>query len=393
MQEIWNQKYQIIEKLGKGGNGQVYRVLDLSLGKDWAMKEILPENTQEMEMLKTLSHKSFPRIVDAFEEEDRKFLVMDLIEGIPLSELLKKGSLMEKEVIFIGKQLVEALSYLHERTPSLLYLDLKPANIIVGDKGEVRLVDLGSILRKGSNRPVSGTIGYASPEQLRLQKGGKELNEQSDIYSLGMVLFVMLTGKTDRLPIMEGERKQGFLLHQYQPLVSNAMERLVEKCTRGDRRYRYESLREVSRDLERCERDLRKKGIFRKFFGKKWRYRNGSQRKDWCQAKSILCTEGKLGVFSAGRMTLLLVLLILWIPVIGARAEETQRQSLEMVLRDGKMRKVLVKEGTVYQTEGSLILELPKEEMEEEKQYTLRISCAEEGGEERNYTLSYCYKR
>ena len=135
MRQIWKQRYQIMEKLGKGGTGQVYRVWDLHLGKEWALKEMEEENSGEAEILKQLSNKAFPRIVDAFWEAGKQILIMDYIQGITLEEVLKQGPLEEKKIVKLAKQVAQALLSLHERTPVLLYMDLKPANLIL-EEGE-----------------------------------------------------------------------------------------------------------------------------------------------------------------------------------------------------------------------------------------------------------------
>ena len=137
MKKIWKQRYQIIEKLGQGGGGSVYKVQDINLDKIWALKFIETRDgyqksgKEEWEICKRISHINFPRIVDAFEEDGKYVIVMDWIKGVTLEEIIERGPIEEKQMIFIAKQVCEALHYLHLQSPTLLYLDLKPANIMV----------------------------------------------------------------------------------------------------------------------------------------------------------------------------------------------------------------------------------------------------------------------
>ena len=295
----------IIEKIGKGGNGQVYKVKDLRLEKEWAMKilennyvlqsdEEWEELMDEGQILKKLSHPNFPRIVDAFEEEKKTILVMDYIQGITLEEIIRKAPLEEKQILHLGKQIAEAILYLHQYTPVLLYLDLKPSNLIVDEKGSVKLVDLGSVMIKGTKGLVSGSFGFSSPEQRKLRKGGSLLKEQSDIFSFGMVLYVMAVGNCNRIPVVEEKQRRGIFAGKDNPFVSRPLDKVIEKCTRGNPAKRYSSMREVLKELEICEKMLRR----RKVFGKKGIVvRNKNTQ--WYQEKSIFCTEGKHSFYIA----------------------------------------------------------------------------------------------
>ena len=173
MKKIWKMRYQIMESLGQGGSGSVYRVWDIHLEKEWALKFLekaemtkTSDSTEEWSVLKRISHENFPRIVDAFEEDGRLAIVMDLIRGVTLEEVIQKGPIEEKQMIQIAKQICEAIHYLHQQTPVLLYLDLKPANVMLEENGCVKLIDMGSVAILGKTEVVSGTLGYASPEQV-----------------------------------------------------------------------------------------------------------------------------------------------------------------------------------------------------------------------------------
>ncbi|MCI5584672.1 MAG: serine/threonine protein kinase [Lachnospiraceae bacterium] len=387
MRQIWKQRYQIMEKLGKGGTGQVYRVWDLHLGKEWALKEMEEENSGEAEILKQLSNKAFPRIVDAFWEAGKQILIMDYIQGITLEEVLKQGPLEEKKIVKLAKQVAQALLSLHERTPVLLYMDLKPANLIL-EEGEVKLVDLGSIMIKGKSRQVSGTLGFASPEQIQLWQGGRLLTERSDIFSFGMLLFSMLTGRIDRMPAVDKKSRYGVLARRYNPLVSPALERIIEKCTRGTEERRYSSIRDVYQQLELWEKKLNKgknEVIYRKSLA--WFFLH----RQWQQKKSILCTQGKSALYIAGRNMLVFILLglclSLWsIPATHSMAKEKENEKLKVMIRDMDWRKVLVREGGVWETKDNLLFEIPWEEIEMDS-CQITIFCTGEKGRVKSFNL------
>lgn len=305
MKKIWRQRYQWIEECGKGGGGLVYKVWDLHLEKEWAMKileETYPvaksheaEDMTELQVLKKLTHPNFPRIVDAFEEDGKKVLIMDFVYGVTLQEVIEKGPLEEWKILSIAKQIGEAVLYLHQHHPILLYLDLKPSNIMVEENGNVKLIDLGSVKRKGSRGNVSGTFLYSSPEQKRGEKEGSLLREQSDIFSFGLVLYAMAVGNFRRIPLIEEERRYGVFVRKDNPSISAGLEKIIEKCTRGNWGRRYCGMREVIKDLECLEKNYGKKS---KKVGINWRGWN-RRMEQWYQEKSILYTEGKHSFYIA----------------------------------------------------------------------------------------------
>ena len=375
MKKIWKQRYQIIEKLGQGSTGSVYKVRDIHLEKEWALKFLekrgkgTKSSKAEWEILKKIAHKNFPRIVDAFEEDDKCAIVMDCITGVTLEEVIKRGPIEEKQMIFIARQICEALHYLHFQNPILLYLDLKPANIMLEEGGCVKLVDFGSVIVKGEENSVSGTFGYASPEQIgRNQKEGC-LTEQSDIYSFGVVLYAMLMGNCKRLPIIGKNSKRGIVVMEKNPNISSMAKKIIEKCTRGKIEKRYFSMREVLRELE----------LWEKKCGKRWYGTVGLFKKkdrQWYQEKSIFCTEGKHSIYIAKRLLLFVFcLLTVLMPT----------KKLKVILRDPEMRKVLVKQGCAYETTSNLLIEIPLEEIEGNN-CRIMVECKDRGiGRKRFY--------
>ena len=269
VKKIWKNRYQILEEKGSGGNGKVYRVWDLHLEKEWAMK-ILEENIfwvggqekdermDELAALKKISHPNFPRIVDAFEEERKNILIMDYIKGVTLDAMIRKGAFREEEMIPVLLQICDAILYLHQSTPPLLYLDLKPANIILEENNHVRLVDLGSayVCFKDKKQRISGTKYFAPKEQCgqRKDKNAGTPDVRTDIYAFGMTLYYLLTGGKKE------QRRGGKLcIKDVNPSVSWGMSHIIEKCTMEKPEQRYQSMEEVLEQLQHVRRIGRQK--------------------------------------------------------------------------------------------------------------------------------------
>jgi len=203
--------YRIVEKIGAGGMGEVYRAHDERLDRDVALK-ILPSGTlndesarkrfrNEALALAKLSHPHIATVFDFDSQEGMDFLVMELVSGATLAEKLAAGPLPEKEVIELGSQVAEALEEAHEQ--HVVHRDLKPGNIIVTPKGQAKVLDFGlAKLQRPTGEAeltasltatmsVSGTLPYMAPEQLR----GGAVDDRTDIWALGAVLYEMATGQ------------------------------------------------------------------------------------------------------------------------------------------------------------------------------------------------------
>jgi WD40 repeat protein/tRNA A-37 threonylcarbamoyl transferase component Bud32 len=208
---ILKQRYYLIQQLGKGGMGIVYKARDAQLGNRLvAIKEMSQRNLSSQQLihattafrreallLANLSHQNLPRIYDHFDEDGKSYLVMDFIEGETLAELLSqmpgRGLLLE-EVLLIAEQLCSVLGYLHTRRPPIIFRDIKPSNIMITTSGDhLYLIDFGiaRFFKPGQLHDTLfiGTPGYAAPEQYNAQS-----TAQSDIYSLGVLLHQLLTG-------------------------------------------------------------------------------------------------------------------------------------------------------------------------------------------------------
>jgi serine/threonine protein kinase len=205
-------RYLILEKIGKGGMGAVYKASDLQLNsRVVAIKEMSQNGlaaqdlqnavaafTREAEILAHLSHPSLPHIYEQFEDNGRRYLVMEFIAGETLEELLERyhrqgAHLPLSPVIDIGSKLCTVLSYLHSQQPPVIFRDLKPSNVMLNAPGQVYLIDFGiaRLFKPGQVKDTIalGSSGYAPPEQYR-----KATSPRSDIYSLGATLHQMLTG-------------------------------------------------------------------------------------------------------------------------------------------------------------------------------------------------------
>lgn len=399
MRKIWKQRYQIIREAGKGGNGKVYKVWDIHLEKEWAMKVLEDKEGRgslrhgagnvmdELAALKRISHPNFPRIVDAFEEEGRSVLIMDYIRGITLKEVIDKGPVKEEEMVLILLQICDAILYLHQNNPVLLYLDLKPSNIIIEENRNLKLVDLGSVCIKGIGGKISGSFGYASPEQVRLKQEGIYLTEQSDIFSFGMVLYAMATGSSTRLPVMEAKSRHGVFVRKENPFLSGPLEKIIEKCTRGNCSRRYGSMREVKRDLELWGKYLKKrKNCF------VFRINLPINRKQlWYQEKSIFCTEGRHSFYIAKKILVLLLCVLCLVPAKVSLAGESS-QEMSVIIRDYKFRKVLVKKGCAYETNSNILLEIPWEEIEGKK-CQIVVECQDESQKKKRFCIQCIYAK
>lgn len=247
-------KYEILKLIGKGGMSKVYLAMDQNLNKQWAVKEIerramdknnaviIQSAMAEANLMKRLDHPSLPRIVDIINREDVIYVVMDYIEGEPLSNILaKEGSQPQETVIEWAKELCSVLDYLHTREPAIIYRDMKPANVMLQPNGNIKLIDFG-IAREYKEQNLAdtvslGTKGYAAPEQF----GGKgQTDARTDVYCLGVTLYHLLTGQNPCEPPYEI-----YPIRYWKPQLSGGLEAIVQKCTQLNPDDRYQSCAEV----------------------------------------------------------------------------------------------------------------------------------------------------
>lgn len=257
-------RYKTIAEIGRGGMAVVHFAQDQRIGSYWAVKQVRNTSSlefdaflKEVELLALLNHSGIPRIVDRIEAGSDYFVVMDFISGTSLTKIVQaEGPQPERTVIDWSLQLCSIFEYLHSADPSvgkrpIVYRDLKPNNVMLTPAGEIKLVDFGIATEytpgEKMNSNSLGTKGYAAPEQY----GRKEnyLDACSDIYSLGATMFYLTTGATPAEP-----PKGVPTVRSKNPLLSDAFEYVVAKCTADDRANRYQSFAEVRADLENIER-------------------------------------------------------------------------------------------------------------------------------------------
>ena len=264
-------RYQILEKLGEGSMGRVYKALDLELDRPVALKTIRVEKgagrdllerfKQELILARKVTHKNVIRIYDLGEAEGMKFFTMELVVGKSLRELLEEsGTLSVAETLSFMKQMLLGLAEAHSE--GVVHRDLKPQNVMVDGGGVLRIMDFG-IARTADSATITGTSemmgtpDYISPEQVK----GEKADAKSDLYSFGIILYELLTGETP----FSGETAVSKIVARLQttpkpPRSLNAeipgyLERIIVKCLEVDPELRYASAEEVLKDVEREQVD------------------------------------------------------------------------------------------------------------------------------------------
>ncbi len=251
-------KYKILNKIGQGGMSVVYLAMNEKANKQWAIKEVRKDVTQnfdiikqglitEINMLKKLSHPNLPSIVDVIDTEDTFLIVMDYIEGVTLSVYLEEhGACSQEEVEDWALQLCDVLSYLHTRDVPIIYRDMKPGNIMLKPNGDVVLIDFGIAreYKTHSNEDTVclGTQGYAAPEQFG---GLGQTDARTDIYCLGATLYHLLTGHNPSEPPYEM-----YPIRHWNENLSSGFEYIIQKCTQRNPKDRYQNCEELRYALE-----------------------------------------------------------------------------------------------------------------------------------------------
>jgi serine/threonine protein kinase/Tol biopolymer transport system component len=257
---LLNNRYRIIEILGQGGMGSVYRAIDENLGVDVAVKDNLFTNEEyasqfrrEAVILASLRQANLPRVTDHFVLKGQgQYLVMDYIEGEDLRERMERmGNLPEEDVITIGIAVCEALNYLESRNPPVVHRDIKPGNIKITPTGHIYLVDFGLVKTlKDSQITATGaramTPGYSPPEQY----GTARTDGRSDIYSLGATLYAALAGiiPEDSMARVMGQDKLT-PVRKHNPRISRRLEVVLEKSLALRPENRYQTANEFQKAL------------------------------------------------------------------------------------------------------------------------------------------------
>lgn len=261
-------RYEIIARVGGGGMALVYKALDNLLNRYVAVKVLRQQFVHDEEFIRrfrreaqsaaSLSHPNVVSIYDVGQEEDTHFIVMEYIEGHNLNEIIQdRAPLQTEEAVRISIQICDALDHAHQNR--IIHRDIKPHNILIGRNGRVKVTDFGiaravtssTITQTGS---VVGSVHYFSPEHAK----GVSTGEKSDLYSLGIVLYQMLTGK---LPFLGESPISVALKHLQEPFdeprlvnphIPQSVENIILKSMRKNPAERYQSAAEMMRDLETC---------------------------------------------------------------------------------------------------------------------------------------------
>jgi len=265
-------RYQIIEELGKGGMGHVYRVLDKKLKEEIALKLIKPEIAKdkktverfsnELKTARKIVHKNVARMFDLNEEKGTHYITMEYVRGEDLKRLIRKiGRLGPGQAIPIAKQICEGLAEAHRL--GIIHRDLKPQNVMVDEDGDARIMDFG-IARSLESKGITdagmmiGTPEYMPPEQVE----AKEVDQRSDIYSLGIILYEMTTGKLPFIadtPFAVGVKQKSEKPENptdINPQIPDDLSRVILKCLEKDKDARFQSAGEVRSELDQIERGI-----------------------------------------------------------------------------------------------------------------------------------------
>jgi len=277
--------YRVVDRLGAGGMGVVYRGEDLRLGRHVAMK-FLPESAtadplaterfqREARTTSALNHPNICTLHDVGEHDGRRFIVMELIDGATLDKVLGAGALPVDRVIDISINVADALDAAHSE--GILHRDIKPGNIFITKRGQVKVVDFGlakMMPHRSGLTPIDvtiaeqhaltsagmavGTVAYMSPEHAR----GEAIDQRSDLFSLGVVMYEMATGvqtfkgQTTAVIFDQILNRVPVPPSAINPDVIPTLEHIIGRLLEKDRERRYQSSRDVQADLQRLKRDL-----------------------------------------------------------------------------------------------------------------------------------------
>lgn len=297
--KIFGENYTAIKEIGRGGMGAVYLAMDNKLQRQVAIKElILPPNLEKEEIeqciynfkrealaIARLSHENIVNIYDIGKESDlNHYIVMELIDGKPISEIMQLHPLPPEMVLSVVIQICSALSYIHRN--NVIHRDIKPENIIISGKGIAKLTDFGiaksadEISDHKNSGNIIGTILYMSPEQIQ---DPDNVDERADLYSFAISVYQLLTGKLPfsgenvREVLMKIMTKEPQLPSELNPLLPKALDSIILKAMAKDKNQRYSSIEQFEKEL-----------------------RNISEYKHFLQATNMMFSDKKVKVTTEG---------------------------------------------------------------------------------------------
>lgn len=275
MNELLANRYALVQLIGEGGMASVYLAVDTILNREVAIKILRGELAKdpvallrfqrEANATTKLSHPNIVEVYDVGEDNEKNYIVMEYVKGLSLKELVqKRGALEKEEAVNIMKQLVSAISTAHEN--GIIHRDIKSQNVLVKDDGTIKLSDFGIALAQDAVQltqtdVVVGSVHYLAPELAR----GESATAQSDIYSLGIVFYEMLTGD---VPYHGDAPVQVALKHmreeipsvcEFNPSLPQSVENIVSLATVKNKEARYQSAQQMYDDLVTCLDSSRKK--------------------------------------------------------------------------------------------------------------------------------------
>ncbi|MGH7599194.1 MAG: protein kinase domain-containing protein, partial [bacterium] len=258
--------YQIIDLLGQGGMGEVYLAEDLNLRRKAALKVLAPKYTadpsfqarfkREAQAAANLNHPNVVTIYEIGEYEDRLFIAMEYVPGESLRARITREKLSVRQVIDIALQICDGLARAHNG--GIVHRDLKPANILVNAEGRVKIVDFGLAKVQGVSKLtrsgiMMGTLPYMSPEQVR----GEELDNRSDIFSMGVVLYELLTrdlpfqGESEYVVMSSIVNQEPRPLSVYNDDILPGLQNIINTALAKDLKRRYQQIEELAAALKR----------------------------------------------------------------------------------------------------------------------------------------------
>jgi len=265
-------RYEIIEELGKGGMGKVYKALDREINDKIAVKVIRPEIAtnkkiierfhNELKMARTITHKNVCRMHDLGKDGDTRFITMEYVSGEDLKKSIRRmGPLSMRKTLSIGKQICQGLSEAHHL--GVYHRDLKPHNIMIDREGNAKIMDFGIALSQKANgitdsNIIIGTPQYLSPEQVE----GKRVDQRADIYSLGVIFFEMVTGQVP----FDGDTTLSIAVKhkteiprdpkEFNAQIPEELSQLILKCMEKETEKRYQTAEELCSELTLIESEI-----------------------------------------------------------------------------------------------------------------------------------------